>query len=1119
MSEEQTAFNEAFDELNDAQKSAVEQLDGPVLVIAGPGTGKTQLLSARVANILAQTDSLPQNILCLTFTETGASNMQGRLTKFLGKSAYDVNISTYHGFGADIIRRFPEYFSELRLENPLDEISRYQIISSIVERLSYANPLKSSSHHLNDLISTISEVKRALLSPDDLRAISRENDNFIASANQAIQDIFADFTTMPRSLAKAAPYFDKTLLEIKSLVPEDPVNQRYGSLASLALSELALATAEANELEKTTPLTSWKNNWLVKNGNNEFTLAGELANRRVLALADVLETYQKLLAANGQYDYDDMILRAIEALENNNDLRYTLQEQYLYILLDEYQDTSAAQDKLVQCLTDNPVNNGRPNIMAVGDDDQAIYAFQGALYSNMLDFSRHYKDTLVVNLTENYRSHADILETASNISSQIDGRLANHFDDMSKNITQANDNITDVNIERTDCLSDVAQHDLIARQIKSLIDQGVNKNEIAVLAPKHKYLEPLVPYLNKLDIPVHYEKRENILEAPVIRQIISMSRLVLALANADDMLADSLWAEVLSYDFWNIATSDIWRLSWRIRETKQLTWSQALLDSDDQKFHDIGLLFLSLAGQVKSHTCEEMLDYIIGTTEINPKEKDNHIVKSPLREYYTSDEVMQTQPELFYETLSHLAVLRSKLRDYQSSHTETLQLADLVAFIELYESSDQRMLSTSPYNQQAESIQLMTVYKAKGLEFEHVFLPSCQDDVWGSSVRDNGNKLTLPPNLAPIRHAGDSDDERLRIFFVAITRAKIGLHLFSYRQNYSGKSTVRLKYLDEIEQPDGNFRSLVLPKKYQTVLADTKTPPALELLDLNWRNRHIATINQPELAALLSSRLENLALSPTNLNSFVDTVYGGPMNYFFRTLLRFPEAPSVSGQFGNAIHETLEWCQYQVNKSSKLPPLEKTLDEFEDRLKAKKLSTEQFSLELERGKRALEIFLEQRGQIFLEPATAEQNFSREGVMIGEAHLTGIIDRLEIDKTNKSIVVVDYKTGKSFAKWESDARLHKYRQQLYFYKILIEGSHSYAGYHVGQGRLEFIEPDSSGRCNHLELDFDDKGLEHTRQLIKVVWEHVKQLNFPDISGYPTSLTGIRNFENDLIEGKI
>ncbi|MGB4800507.1 MAG: UvrD-helicase domain-containing protein, partial [Candidatus Saccharimonadales bacterium] len=172
MTSRDTSFSAVYNRLNAAQKAAVDAVYGPVLVIAGPGTGKTQLLSARVAHILQVTDALAHNILCLTFTENGARNMRERLGTFIGQAAYDVQIGTYHAFGSTIINRYPEYFTDLRLERPVDELGKRQILAEIIDSTDYRSPLKQVRHHLGDLVSTISEVKRGLLTADDLRALS-----------------------------------------------------------------------------------------------------------------------------------------------------------------------------------------------------------------------------------------------------------------------------------------------------------------------------------------------------------------------------------------------------------------------------------------------------------------------------------------------------------------------------------------------------------------------------------------------------------------------------------------------------------------------------------------------------------------------------------------------------------------------------------------------------------------------------------------------------------------------------------------------------------------------------------------------------------------------------------
>ena len=148
--------------------------------------------------------------------------------------------------------------------------------------------------------------------------------------------------------------------------------------------------------------------------------------------------------------------------------------------------------------------------MAVGDDDQGIYAFQGADHSNMLSFINLYVDTTVINLTSNYRSHSDIIHFAHGISEQIEQRLHHNLSGISKLLT-AERKFNKINspVERHEFKTDIAQYAWTAKQINALIAQGIDPSEIAVIAPKHKYLEPLMPYLANLKIPVLYEKREN----------------------------------------------------------------------------------------------------------------------------------------------------------------------------------------------------------------------------------------------------------------------------------------------------------------------------------------------------------------------------------------------------------------------------------------------------------------------------------------------------------------------------------------------------------------------------------------------------------------------------------
>jgi DNA helicase II / ATP-dependent DNA helicase PcrA len=1112
-----SAYTKAYEQSakNAAQKQAIDTTEGPVLVIAGPGTGKTQLLGVRVGRILENNPTLSAyNILCLTFTESGAANMRDRLSQFIGREAYDVTIGTYHSFGGDIIKNNPQYFTEHNLQNPVDDLGRHQILDAIVAKLPYSDPLKQTRHHIRDLMATVSEVKRALLTSNDLKDIAASNLSFYAQTAPKVAEIMDGFGTMNGKLEKLLPYFEG-IRDMLAALPQKAPHPTYDSLTAVALQalETALTAAEAGEKKA---LTAWKNKWLEKNSDNQFVFSGELESRRIASLASVLDKYQAALHDRGLYDFDDMILQAIDVLQNNPGLKYTLQERYQYILLDEFQDTNAAQLKLVQLLTDNPVNENKPNVMAVGDDDQAIYAFQGAQYSNMVDFYQMYRDVVVVNLTDNYRSHADILESAANVLKQIDARVFESLEGMTKTLRAANTYIPTSTLTRKEYISDVAEAAGIADEIARLIQQGVNPREIAIIAPRHRQLQPIVPYLKTHQIPIRYEKRENILESPIIQQIITMARLSHYIAVGDITSSNALWPEVLSYAFWQLPVSKIWKLSWQV-DQKHISWNEALLQ-DNHAFRPIGLLFIGLAARLKSEQLETMLDYIIGNSTLETFETDFPQVSSKLRDYYLSDSVQAAEPETFYETITHLSVLRAKLREHQQANSEALYLEDLLQLITMYEQAEERMVNTSPYTSAADAVQVMTAYKAKGLEFEHVFLPSLHDDVWGGSGGGGSNKLTLPKNLSPIRYSGTNDDERLRVLFVAITRAKYGLHLSSYAQNYAGKATKRLKYLDEEQQVDGSVQTNILPEKCRTVQAVDTTPPALETMQTHWAVTHHAG-QQADLHHILQERLESYQVSPTHLSTFTDLQYGGPHKFFLQTILRFPQAPTVDGIFGSAIHDTLEWVQHQVTEQGSLPAKDAYISFFESRMLRTRLPDDQRQLEIDRGIAMLEPYIAQRGHIFAKADKAEQNFRHENVVMDMVPMAGKIDRMEIDPKNKTIVIVDYKTGKSFNRWLSDPKLHKYKHQLYGYRMLVENSRTFRDYSVAGARLEFVEPNSDGKICTLELPMNDAEYNETKQLIQALYTHVKTLDFPDVSKYQPTLPGIKAFEKDLLDGTI
>jgi DNA helicase-2/ATP-dependent DNA helicase PcrA len=1102
-------FQSAYKQLNHAQKQAVDTVEGPVLVIAGPGTGKTQLLALRIANILSKTDSLASNILCLTFTESAAQNMRDRLVSIIGKDAYDITISTYHAFGSDLLRRYPDYFNADSDLEPADDLTIDAIFREIMASLPYTNPLKADVF-LRDVKTLISDSKRALLEPKDLLLIASANQTFVEDTSAVTTKLLAGM----QRISKGSVALFRNLLETTSKTSSNSLPASITPLQTLWQESLQQALEDVDASGKTSALTQWKNDWLAKNAEGQFIVEGTEQNRKLRAAAAIYDKYLTELASRELFDYDDMILRAIHGLESNADLRYSLQERFLYLLLDEYQDTNEAQARLVSLLTDSPVHEGRPNVLAVGDDDQAIYAFQGAHYSHMYRFYENYKDVLVVPLTENYRSLPGILQLAEGISGQIENRLHEQFDAISKVIVSARQETEAAITERLEFRTDLAEQAWVADKIAELIAAGQAPESIAVLAPKHKYLQSLVPFLQHNSVPISYERRENVLDDPIISQLVLMSNLVLHLGAASQAMADTYWPQVLSLDCWQLPTSTIWQLTWQVRDGDS-SWLELLLASDQTR--QIGLFFLRLSQIAEYTPLELMVDYLIGIEPLTTNEPDYPLIRAPFYAHYFGEVTAEsTNAAPFLQLLSNLTTLRAGLRDYRP-HNALLHLNDFIAFVAANQAAGIRILNTSPYQESAHAVTLETVFKAKGQEFPVVFILHATDEVWGGRARNSGSRISLPQNMTFIRYAGATEDERLRLLYVAITRAADQLYVTSHSADAVGRNANHLKYFDEQQLEDGSLYSPLMPEGHKTVKqVDSQAVPTLADVTTYWHERHISAANQPELKELLQPRLDSFQLSASALNNFIDVSRGGPSNYFMRAILRFPSAATPSSSYGDAIHETLQFIHDYSKRQAQLPSMDLIEAAFEKRLTRKRLDAQTHALLYERGLICLDAYMAQRLDTIATTNRSEANFREEGVFVGKAHLTGKIDKLIIDDKARTITIVDYKTGKSHSRWTREAKMHFYRYQLYFYKLLVERSRTYRGYAVVDAYLEFVEPDTEGLIQELHITFDDTIMEQLCALIEIVWSKTMQLDFPSTDSYTPDLKGMELFEAWLLE---
>jgi DNA helicase-2/ATP-dependent DNA helicase PcrA len=1104
-------FNEAYGKLNKAQRQAVDTIDGPVLVVAGPGTGKTQLLSMRAANIVRLTDTQPNNILCLTFTESAAAAMRARLISLMGAEGNNIAVQTFHSFGSDIINRYREYFYNGAQFNPSDELTSYEVLLDIFEKLPHNSPLAKTMNDeytsLRDAQMAISHLKRAGLAPDELLDILGHNESFCDALEKKLAVVFAS-----RFSKKDFPRFAKLGEDMAAFEPGELKLEGIKPLAALCSHEFTAALTQAQETGRTTPLTAWRNRWLEKNGHGDLVFKDRKRTKKLRALAKIYQSYRKSLEEQELFDFDDMVSLVAHTLEKQDDLRFNLQEQYQYIMVDEFQDTNGAQLRLLAALTDNPVNEGRPNVLAVGDDDQAIYSFQGAELSNILDFAARYRDTTVITLTDNYRSTAPILQRSRDIIMLGMQRLETTLANVSKELT-AHSQVSPTTTELHQFSQPQAEYSWVAQHIKEALKNGTPPGEIAVLARNHKQLIGLLPYLHAAGIAVNYERRNNVLESEHIKELITLADVITHLADQRFDLAESHMPELLSYNFWGLKTNELWQLSLNAYNQRRM-WLELMLESSG-KLRQIAEFIIICAHQSQHEPLDSMLDVLIGSFERQVPEEETaeglaltspdgppEEFVSPYRAFYFNQQRLQQNPTEYLLLLSNLRAIRRALQTWQTEGTPTLR--SFMDFVELHERTNTPVLDTGIMAEAEQGIALMTAHKSKGLEFKTVIVLSAQDEIWGRKSRHPHSSLSFPLNL-PIEPAGANYDDALRLFFVAMTRAKQHLLLTTHAVDTTGKQLLPAEFLTDTQ--------LAIVAHSETGLETT------EQLQPNWEQRHLM-LPKVTQQILLQPTLENYCLSATHANNFIDITRGGPQAFLLQNLLRFPQAMTPSQTFGKAIHAVLQRAHTHLAATGERRPIEDILHDFELQLQQGRLSEREFSYSLEKGSDILQTYLAARYDTFNVHQKAERNFARQHSALGEVRLTGAIDLMEINDKTKLITVVDYKTGKGLSTWQGKTdferiKLHKYKQQLMFYKLLVEHSRDYKTYKVTTGQLEFVEADAENKLHSLVTGFDAEELLRFSNLLRAIWRHIQALDLPDTSHYEPTYKGILQFENDLL----
>lgn len=1098
-------FETRYKALNAAQKQAVDTVDGPLMVVAGPGTGKTELLSMRVANILRTTDALPQNILCLTYTESGATAMRERLAGLIGPGAYKVAIHTFHSFGSEIINYNGDYFYNGAHFRPADELSSYEVLRGIFEKLPHNNPLATTMNddftYLRDTQSAISDLKKAGLTSDELLAILERNEAFTDWLQPRLQNAFG-----PRLSKKSLSTIGDLLDDVRGYEDEPLELITYEPLSELVEASLGDALNEALESGSTKPISAWKRDWCEKRDDGELTLKDAKRSKRLRAVAGIYYDYLLAMQARSLYDFDDMILRAVHALDIFTDLRLNLQEQYQYILVDEFQDTNDAQMRLLWNLTNNLASEGRPNVMIVGDDDQAIYRFQGANLSNILNFRSLYTDVATVTLTDNYRSAGEILEVARQTITQANERLEHSIESVDKTLTP-HYTPKKPEVSFTGYGDEASEYSALASRIAGA-KQGDPTRSIAVIARHHRQLQTLAPYLQKQGIPLKYDRRDNVLDSAPVVFLELLARIINLIAEQDIMTANGLLPQLLAHPAWGLEATVLWKLGLQAHSQRQL-WIEVMLEGDG-KLHDIANWLLDSAVLSLHQPLEYIIDHLTGTaeTQVADSEAGESEVEaapehegfySPLRDYFFAREQLAENPSLYISYLDALTSIRRRIREYRPEGQ--LQLRDFIYLIDKYRELGIGIQGGSHIYAENNPVELLTAHRSKGLEYDSVYVIDLADSTWGETARSRGKLISYPHNL-PIGIGGDSSDEHIRLLFVALTRAKSSLHLSYHQANENGKALLPVGYLSHLEPTEQSLRARTLSE--QTEL---------------W-HAQLGEVTKHTMSELLRDTLEKYKLSATHLGNYLDVSRGGPELFLLQNLLRFPQAMSPSAAFGSSIHAVLQRAHAHLSATGKRRPIEDLLGDFESSLSEYQLARDTFDYFLKKGSDTLNAFFAARYDGFTPTQRVEQNFSGQGAMIGEARLSGAIDLMDINETTKTIVVTDYKTGKCAPNWKGRTeyekiKLHHYRQQLLFYKLLIENSREYAGYTVEKGIIEFVEADQQGGFHRLELAYEPEELAEFSELIQGVWRRIQSLQFQPGGTYGENLAGILAFEQDIL----
>lgn len=967
MPETTPEFELSYKKLNDAQRKAVDTIEGPVLVLAGPGTGKTQVLTTRIANILKETDTDPSSILALTFTEAATKEMRERLIKLIGKDGYLVQVTTFHSFCADVIAQNPERFSRPAGMQNVTDLEKIQIIQDILQQGSFAllKPIGDTLFYLPYILSSISDLKRE------------------------------GFT-----IAK------------------------YSELVTLLREEFEL---EKDDISKTARLEKEK-----------------LVNKNI-DLLDIYEKYQNKLTELGRFDFNDMINWVVEAFEVDQDFLLGYQEKFQYLLVDEYQDTNSAQNRLIFALAS--YWGEQANIFAVGDPNQSIFRFQGASKENVREFEKAFPAHTKIVLDQSYRSTQTILDSAAAL--------------LGETPLHANTNLKDEKIKTVEFSSTILEDEFITSDIEEKIKKGASPKDFAVIVKENKDVDILVNLFKQKNIPYRLEGGTNILATPLVSQFLKILRVATTLHNTVDDL--DLFT-VLNYPYFHLNPLSILKISRQAHQDRKTLVDSLQSDHPelDDKVVEAYLKFVSWNSKAATHTLPEMFQMILQ--------------ESGLLEYILA------LPQPIIE-LNSFGTLFDDVKS-QSSSFPDLDLFGYVYNLGVMEENNLK-LEEQVLIGNDDAVTLTTAHKSKGLEWQTVYIYRFADTHWGNKAKREMIKL---PDGIIVYEDTDKEDknaEERRLFYVAITRAKQNLYLTGSTQyDNSAKMIFPAMFLEDL--PKENIEKVdtkKLEKNSANILAALMSP-AKEVTLLDGEAEYLREI------------VKDLKLSPTALNTYLRCHY----KFKLDNLYRIPRAKAPAMCFGTAVHYALEQLFRELN-NGKLESKEIFLKDFEAALAREIMTDTDFKDRLAHGKKVLTNYYDKYEKEFTACLFTEKSFGTSltsQIHLDDIALTGKVDRIEVaNEKEKHVRVIDYKTGKSKTRNEIEGNTKNsdgdYKRQLTFYQLLAKLDKSFQ-YEVKETQIDFIEPDAQNNFHRENFIISPEDVTELKKVIKDSVSQIRNLDF-------------------------